>query len=116
LNKAGVLILVSKCRTGIGPATFYNLMAGCSSPGEVMTKIEKEYELGYHKAAKLAEISSWAEIWAVTDLAPELMKKIFIRPFPVLQSALDSAFAAKGPDARVLFLMDGSITVPNIPH
>ena len=114
LNQAGVLILVSKCRTGIGPATFYDLMSRCSSPQEVMTTIEREYKLGYHKAAKLAEIGLWAEIWAVTDLDPETLRKIFIRPFSDLQTAINAALAAKGPAARVLFLMDGSITVPNI--
>jgi nickel-dependent lactate racemase len=114
LNEKGILILVSKCRTGIGPATFYQLMSSCDSPQDVMKKIEKEYKLGYHKAAKLAEIGLWAEIWAVTDLAPEVLKKIFIRPCSDLQSALDAALAAKGPNARALFLMDGSITVPNI--
>jgi hypothetical protein len=35
-----------------------------------------------------------------------------MRPFHDLQKALDEALAVKGKDAKVLFLMDGSITVP----
>lgn len=114
LNQGGILILVSKCRSGIGNATFYDLMASCDSPKNVTAKIEREYKLGYHKAAKLAEINSWAEIWAVTDLEPNVLEKIFFRPFSNIQNAIDTALEEKGPKAKVLFLMDGSITVPNI--
>jgi lactate racemase len=114
LNPDGILILVSKCRTGIGPDTFYNLMAGCDSLSDVMKRIEAEYKLGYHKAAKLVEIGLWAQLWAVTDLPPEKLAAIFMTPYRNIQEAVDTALKMKGPDARVLILMDGSITVPMI--
>ncbi len=114
LNDKGILILVAKCRTGIGPETFYNLMASCDTREEVMEKIRNEFKLGYHKAAKMVEIGLWADIWAVSDLPKEKMEKIFITAFPDIQSALDAALARKGADSKVLFLMEGSITVPMI--
>jgi len=114
LNHGGILIMVSKCRTGIGPDTFYQLMAGCDSPTEIMGKIEREYKLGYHKAAKMAEIGKWAELWAVTDLEPEVLENIFIRPFDSVQEAVNAALEKKGPDAKALFLIEGSVTVPNV--
>jgi len=113
LREGGILILVSRCRTGIGDDAFYQLLSSCASPREVMANIEGEYKLGWHKAAKMAEIALWAEVWAVTDLAPDVLKKISIRPFSSLQVALDAALESKGPEARALFLMDGSLTVPN---
>ncbi len=60
----------------------------------------------------MAEIGLWAETWGVTDLAPSLLEGMFIRPFDSLQAALDAALEAKGTDAKVLFLMDGGLTVP----
>ena len=114
LNEGGILILVSSCRTGIGPETFYNLMSSCDTPEKVMKMIEKEYRLGYHKAAKMVEIGLWAEVWGVTDLDDEKIKNIFIRPFPGIQDAIDAALEKKGPDAKILFLMEGSVTVPHI--
>ena len=114
LKSGGVLIAVSKCRTGIGPDTFFQLMSSCSSLKEVMEKIAGEYKLGYHKAAKMVEIGLWAELWGVTDLDFDVLKRIFIRPFSSVQTAVDTALAQKGPDAQVLFLMDGSITVPQV--
>lgn len=114
LKKNGILILIAKCRTGIGPKTFYELLSSSNSSFEVLEMIKKEYKLGYHKAAKMAEIDRWASMWGVTDLEDEIMENVFIRPFGSVQEAIDEAIKEKGRDAKILFLMDGSITVPLI--
>lgn len=114
LKQGGILIMVSKCRTGIGEPTFFELLSSSDSPHKALETIDKGYKLGYHKAAKMAEIGTWAEMWAVTGLDDKDMKAIFMQPFHDLQTALDRALAKKGKDAKVLFLMDGSITVPMI--
>ena len=80
---------------------------------EALEKIEEGYRLGYHKAAKMAEIATWAEMWAVTDLDPEILRSVFLRPFPTVQEAVDEALAVKGPTG-VLFLMSASMTVPRV--
>jgi len=77
-----------------------------------MEKIEQGYVLGYHKAAKMAEVNQWAQVWAVTDLEPGVLGKIFIRSCSSLQQAVDEALAEKGDDARVLFLLDGGLIIP----
>jgi nickel-dependent lactate racemase len=108
----GILILVSTCRTGIGHETFYELLSSCGSPQEAIDKIDKGYVLGYHKAAKMAEIGLWASMWAVTELPDEMVRNVLMEPFENLQTAVDAALERKGPQAGMLFLMDGSITVP----
>lgn len=112
LKENGILIMVSKCRTGIGEPTFFELLSSCDSPQKTLETIDKGFKLGYHKAAKMAEIGTWAEMWGVTDLEDKDMSSIFIKPFHSLQKALDEALKKKGQKAKVLFLMDGSITVP----
>jgi nickel-dependent lactate racemase len=114
LKDGGILIMVSKCRTGIGEPAFFELLSSCKSPQDALDKIAKGYKLGYHKASKMAEIGTWAEMWGVTDLVDKDMNAIFIKPFHNLQEAVDKALAVKGKDAKVTFLMDGSITVPLI--
>ncbi len=114
LNQDGILILVAKCRHGLGGKAFADLLGSCDTPAEALETIEKKYVLGYHKAAKMAEIGLWARIWAVTDVAPDIISKLFIRPFAGLQEALDQALREKGKDAEILFLMDGGLTVPLI--
>lgn len=114
LKDGGILILVSKCRHGIGDETFFNLMAQAATPDEVLEKISNGYVLGYHKAARLALIAKRGEMWGVTGLPDEDLEAAFIRPFASVQKAVDSALARKGPRAKVLFLMDASITVPRV--
>ena len=115
LKDKGILILVSKCRMGVGEESFVKLLSSCKSPAETLEKIKGEYKLGYHKAAKMAEIGLWAETWGVTDLDPEVLESIFIKPFNSIQAALDSAIEQKGENAKVLFLLDGGLTVPLLP-
>jgi nickel-dependent lactate racemase len=114
LKDGGILILVAKCRSGIGGESFVNLLSSASSPKDALDRIEQKFVLGWHKAAKMAEIGLWAQTFGVTDLDPELLKKIFIRPFASLQEAVDTALAEKGKDAKVLVLLDGSLTIPNV--
>jgi nickel-dependent lactate racemase len=114
LNEGGILILVSKCRTGVGGRTFFELLAGSKTPTDALKRIEGSYLLGYHKAAKMAEIALWAEMWAVTDLRGADVESVFMRPFSDIQTALDRALEVKGRGAKILFLMDGSLTVPMI--
>ncbi|MGQ9534216.1 MAG: nickel-dependent lactate racemase [bacterium] len=112
LRKGGILIMVSKCRTGIGEPAFFELLSSCKSPQDALDKIAQGYKLGYHKASKMAEIGTWAEMWGVTDLEDKDMNAVFIKPFHNLQEAVDKAIEQKGKDAKIIFLMDGSITVP----
>lgn len=112
LKKDGILILVAKCRCGIGGKAFADLLGSCDTPREVLDTIEEGYKLGYHKAAKMAEIGLWAEMWGVTDIPDDEIEKLFIKPFDNLQDALDKALEQKGKNADVMFLMDGSLTVP----
>jgi len=112
LKADGIMILVAKCRCGIGGKAFADLLGSCDSPRAALDKIEQGYVLGYHKAAKMAEIGLWAQMWAVTDVPADVISDLFITPFSDLQTAIDQAVKEKGKDASILFLMDGGLTVP----
>jgi nickel-dependent lactate racemase len=113
LREGGKIIMVSKCREGIGSATFLTQLSSSGDPAAVLENLKKEYKLGYHKAAKMAEIMTWADVWAVTDLDPEILSKANIKPFSKVQDAVD-AVLADDPDAEFLVLMDGSVTIPRV--
>lgn len=110
LNDDGILILVAQCRNGIGPDTFYQLLKQSETPEEALDSLKKEYKLGYHKAGKIAELTTRAHIWAVTDLEPTILQDVFMKPYPSVQSALDDATREKG--GQVLVLPEASMTVP----
>ena len=64
LEDGGTIILVSKCRDGVGEDTFLDLLCSAKTCEDVMCKIDQGYKLGYHKAAKMAQIGVNAEMLA----------------------------------------------------
>ncbi|MBC7108054.1 MAG: nickel-dependent lactate racemase [Methanomassiliicoccales archaeon] len=113
LKEGGIIVLVSQCRHGIGHDTFYKQLSFSSDPQKILENLSREYKLGYHKTAKIAEILLKSKIFAVTDLDPEMLRKANITPFNSLQSAVNAALREKK-DAKILILMDGSVTVPRV--
>ena len=81
---------------------------------EAKSKIAAGYRLGYHKAAKMAQVSARASIHAISELDEATLRKAFIAKRDTLQLAFDEALAEKGPDAKVAILLDGTMTVPLI--
>jgi nickel-dependent lactate racemase len=112
LKDGGIIILVAQCREGVGDATYLNLLSSSSNPQYVLELIGKDYKLGYHKAAKLAELAKQAKIWAITELEPEVLKKAHIQPWDNLQKAVEEAL--KKINRKAIFLLDGSMTVPRV--
>jgi nickel-dependent lactate racemase len=119
LKDGGFLILVSSCRDGIGDEAYANLLAQASSPADAIERIRAGYRLGYHKAAKMAEVSGRASVMAVTELPKEKLASMFIESAASPQEALDGALAAlkkRGiAEPRILVLPDGCVTIPAPP-
>ncbi len=117
LEEDGILILVSKCHGGVGDETFLRLLSQASNPSEVHELIKRGYKLGYHKAAKIAEVASWAQLWAVTDLDEDVIRKALMKPYKVIQEAVDDAISIimeRGEEPYIVILPEGSVTVPRI--
>ena len=117
LEDGGIIILVSKCRTGIGNDAFYNLLSKTDSSQETIDSVEKNYKLGYHKAANLAQLNLKSQIWAVTDLDKKTIEKARIKAYSDLQLAINDAVAEiskKGKDPEIIVIPSGSLTVPNL--
>lgn len=114
LKDGGILIMVASCREGLGEEAFYELLSSSDKPEDVLSKIKENYVLGYHKAGKMAEVNLWADVRAYSDLDDDLWRKIFIKPVNDLQEEITAALLEKGPDAKIIILTDGSMTVPKI--
>lgn len=114
LKENGTLILVAECKEGIGPSEFYDLLKKSDIPEEILNEIQRDYVLGYHKAAKIIDLATWSNICAITDLDDRVIKDCFISPFKDLQKAIDSALEKKGKKAKIIILKNGGLTVPLI--
>ena len=114
LKKNGIFILISECFDGIGNDNFYKLLSSCKTAKQVQEKIQVNYKLGWHKAAKLADFIEYAQLWAVTNLADEVLTKIYIKPFATVTQAIQEAIKQKGKHAKILIIPDGGNIVPRI--
>jgi len=115
LEDDGIIILVSKCRTGVGEDAFLDLLGSETSCHAVLEKLGAEYKLGYHKAAKMAQIGTRAEMWAVTDLDDPIIKKAQLKPYQEIQKAFDDAIKTikqKGKQPQIIVMPYGSLTIP----
>ncbi len=115
LEDDGIIILVSKCRMGVGEDKFLDLLGSETSCHEVLEKLGEEYKLGYHKAAKMAQIGTRAEMWAVTDLDDPIIKKAQLKPYSEIQKAVEDAIKIikeKTKQPKILVMPYGSLTIP----
>ena len=115
LDDNGIIILVSKCRMGVGEKAFLDLLCRADSPQGILEILDDEYKLGFHKAAKMAQIGIHAQMWAVTDLDDEIVKKAIMKPYKSIQTALDDAvkiIKAKREPPRIIVMPFGSLTIP----
>jgi len=117
LEENGVIILVSKCRKGVGNDDFLKLLSKSDSHQGIMNIINDKYKLGDHKAARITKIGTWAHMWAVTDLDDETIKKSHLKPYKNIQSAIDDAvelIKKKVKQPKTIVMQSGNLTVPLI--
>ena len=114
LREDGVIILVAGCPEGIGQSTFWDLLTSSQDRESTLRKISEGYVLGYHKAAKLIQLSQRAHIHAVSGIGKDILEKGFITGFNDLGSAMTSAKKIVGRGSRILVIPDGTMTVPMV--
>jgi len=115
LDEEGVMILISKCRTGVGSDTFLELLSKADTHEEVMEILGGKYKLESHKAVRILKIKSKVELFAVTDLDEKIIKKAKMKPYKDIQKAVDDAIEivkSKGKKPKIIIIPDGSHTVP----
>ena len=112
VRKGGVIVLVGSCAEGLGEKVFSEWMTQAPTAQSLIERIERDFQLGGHKAAAIAMVLEDADVYLVSDMPPELVRSIFLTPFASAQEALDAAFAKTGPDAKLLVMPYGGSTLP----
>jgi len=114
VKDGGVLVLVSQCSNGVGERSYIELIRQLGDPKQVIKRVRQDPVFGCHKAGRLAQAALRVKLFAVTDLDPNIIRDVFAEPYSFMQQAIDSALRLAGPDADMLFLMNGSVTVPTL--
>lgn len=112
VRDGGIIILLASCSEGLGEEVFERWMLNAKSPDSMIEDIQKNFELGGHKAAAIALVLKKARIFLVSDLGKEFVKRMFMEPFDDMNQALRTAFQELGSDARVLLMPYGGSTLP----
>ena len=112
VKNGGAIILIGSCKEGLGEKVFEEWMLNAPTAESMIERIGRDFQLGGHKAAAIAMVLQNAEIYLVSDLEDDFVKKIFLKPAHSAQEALDAAFARLGPDATVLAMPYGGSTLP----
>jgi len=112
VRDGGVVILVGSCAEGLGEEVFEEWMLWAQKPEDLTARIKREFELGGHKAAAIAMVLERADIYLVSDLEPNFVRSIFMKPFSTVQEALDAAFEKCSTEAEVLVMPYGGSTLP----
>lgn len=112
VKPGGIIILVGSCKEGLGEEVFEEWMTGSESPEAMTRRIQRDFQLGGHKAAAIGMVLANSDIYLVSEMEPEFVKSIFLKPYGTVQSAVDAAFEKLGADATVLVMPYGGSTLP----
>ena len=112
VKKGGTIIVIGSCKEGLGSAKFEEWLVNAPTAHSMIERIEKDFQLGGHKAAAIAMVLENASIDLVSEMDDDFVRSIFMNPQPSAQKALDDAFAKYGSDATVIAMPFGGATLP----
>ncbi len=117
VTKGGAILIPAPCEDGCGHPGYCTIMERAENVEEVIAISREEgFAPGEQKALILAYILKQARM-VMTDctLPEETLRGIHLESKPSLQEALDQELE-RNPDARVILIPDGLLTLPIIKH
>ena len=111
VKKGGILIWCARAAEGFGERTFEKWMIS-KSPKEMIKEIGINFKLGAHKAAAVAMVLEKAQIYMVSDIPFDVVRKIGIVPFASVKDAADAALRVLGADSKILIMPEAGATLP----
>jgi len=117
VTKGGAILIPALCEDGCGHPGYCTIMKRSENIDDVIAISREEgFAPGEQKALILAWILKQARI-VITDcsLPEETLREIHLESIPTLQEALDRELE-RNPDARVVLIPDGLLTLPIIKN
>ncbi len=112
VREGGTIILIGACPEGLGSVKFEQWLVSAPTAHSMVERIQRQFELGGHKAAAIGMVLENASIDFVSDMDPDFVRSIFLTPRKSAQEAFDIAFAKYGENATVLAMPFGGATLP----
>ncbi len=109
----GTIVWVAACPEGAGSKLYEEYVAQFSSHEAVIEHFKSApFQLGKHKAWQIARDATQARLLMVTELPPDLARKLLLPRVESLNAALAIALRDLPRDARVGIMPVGNVTVP----
>ncbi len=112
VRDGGIIILAASCTEGLGEAVFEDWMLHSPTAESMVERIERDFQLGGHKAAAIGMVLKRCRVFLVSDMDGDFVRSIFLEPFDSVDEALKQAFADLGQDSTVLFMPHGGSVLP----
>lgn len=112
VKDGGTIILIGACQEGMGSWCFESWLTQAVTPGEMVERVSRDFQLGGHKAAAIGMVLERAQIDLVSEMDPEFVRSIFLTPRKTAQEAFDRAMEKYGPGASVIAMPFGGATLP----
>jgi nickel-dependent lactate racemase len=109
----GLVCLVAACPDGIGHPTFADWIARSPRPRDVLALFEREgFVLGGHKALLFARDVERFDVFLLSNLDPDLVRRYFLRPVSDPAQVLAEARHRFGDGYRALVMPQAADTYP----
>ena len=112
MKDGGCIIWAAEAGEGLGENTFEKWMIGHEKAQDMIEHISKEFQLGGHKAAAIAMVLTKVNIILYSNLNPDFVRQIHLKPCDDLQLELDTAISGYGRGAKVIVMPYGGSTLP----
>lgn len=112
VREGGIIILCASCKEGLGEGVFERWMTQSPSVDFMVEEIQRNFELGGHKAAAIGMVMQKCKVFLVSDLEEDFVRSIYFTPFQTLEEAYAAATAELGGCASVIVMPYGGSTLP----
>ncbi len=108
----GVMIVVSACSEGVGNDEFLQLAKRLQRFEAVLAQAAAEQPpLGIHKLSRMVELSQRIRVRALTGLAPEIVRQVFIEPATSIDDELAGLRSGGRDHLDILLVRDAGMMV-----
>jgi len=114
-KSGGIIIVASLCNTGVGPDSFYELHSSSASPSEVLERIQQQGATGVPwQNQVLARAQLEHEVYLVSGLEPEPVRKMMITPVSYVGEGVSKALEKSGDKAGIAVIPQGPHVIPYV--
>jgi nickel-dependent lactate racemase len=114
LKDGGTIILAAECPEGLGDKVFERWINEARDRQELIDRLDYAFEIGGHKAGILAKLTKNADVYLVSELQKEIVKRACLLCSNSLDDALQTMMSKYGPDARIILMPFGAVTLPRL--